>query len=431
MEINDLYNLVRGSAGICTDTRSIRNGEIFFALRGPTHDGNKYATAALAAGAAAAVTDDPSIKGAKIIGVADVLRTLTELAVIHRKSINVPVIAITGTNGKTTTKELITAVLSRKKKVHSTTGNMNNHIGVPLTLLSAPDDAGYLVTEMGANHLGEIASLCEIARPTHGIITNIGKAHIEGFGSFENVIAAKAELYLWLRKSGGTALFNERSSTLKELVYTIVVKAAPYSDPSGTDLIVDAAVNDGPFLNVTCAFGGHHYAFTTHLFGTYNLDNVRAAMALGIFFEVPADDIIDAISLYRPSNNRSQVKKTERNTLICDSYNANPSSMTKALAAFGETGAEKKMAILGDMLELGHETLTEHAMIIEVIESMGDTEVLLVGPVFMSLAKEKGIKAVVSSEEAREWLKKESPSGYTILVKGSRGMMLEKVYDLL
>jgi len=431
MELNELYSLVRSSAGICTDTRSLRKGEVFFALKGLSHDGNRYAASAIAAGAVAAVTDDPSLKGEKIIGVTDVLTTLTELAVIHRKTLQIPVIAITGSNGKTTTKELVTAVLSRKKKVHSTSGNMNNHIGVPLTLMTAPADSGFLVIEMGANHRGEIASLCGTAMPTHGIITNIGKAHIEGFGSYENVIAAKSELYLWLRHNGGIALFNECNATLTELVYHLVLKAVPYSDPGGTDLVVKAAVHDDPFLNVEVDYSGHRYAFTTHLFGSYNLDNVRAAMAVGIFFEVPMDEIIDAISLYRPSNNRSQIRKTERNTLICDSYNANPSSMSKALAAFGEISAEKKMVILGDMLELGHESLQEHANVIELLDSTAGLEVLLVGPVFISLAKGKRIKTFSSSVEAREWLSKENLSGYTVLVKGSRGMMLEKVYDVL
>ncbi len=431
MELNELYSLVRSSAGICTDTRSLSKGEVFFALKGPSHDGNRYATAAITAGAVAAVTDDPSLKGKNIIGVTDVLTTLTELAVIHRKTLQVPVIAITGTNGKTTTKELVTAVLSRKKKVHSTAGNMNNHIGVPLTLLGAPADTGYLVIEMGANHKGEIASLCRTAMPTHGIITNIGKAHIEGFGSFENVIAAKSELFQWLHNNGGIALYNENSTTLTELVYHLVLKAVPYSDPDGTDLVVKPVEHDDPFLNVGVDYTGHHYAFTTHLFGSYNLDNVRAAMAVGIFFGVPIDEIIDAISLYRPSNNRSQIRKTERNTIICDSYNANPSSMSKALAAFSEISAEKKIVILGDMLELGHESLAEHSRVIETLDAIEGLEILLVGPVFISLAKGKTMKTFSTSGEAREWLSKENLSGYTVLVKGSRGMMLEKVYDVL
>ena len=258
MEINTLYSLVRDAAGICTDSRTLRKGELFFALKGPAHDGNRFAAAAVAAGAVAAVTDDPSLRGEKIIRVSDVLKTMTELAVLHRKTIQVPVIGITGSNGKTTTKELITAVLSRKGKVHCTAGNLNNHIGVPLTILRTPAEAAYLVIEMGANHKGEIASLCETAMPTHGIITNIGIAHLEGFGSFENVIAAKSELYRWLRRSEGIAIFNEQNDLLKELIYTIVHKAVPYSDPSGTDLIVNESLNEGPLLNITVDHEGHH-----------------------------------------------------------------------------------------------------------------------------------------------------------------------------
>ncbi len=431
MELNDLYSLVRSSAGICTDTRTIRKGEVFFALKGPTHDGNKYAAAAVEAGAMAAVTDDPSLSGKAFIGVTDVLKTLTELAALHRLTMHVPVIGITGSNGKTTTKELITAVLSRKGKVHSTTGNLNNHIGVPLTILRTPADTAYLVIEMGANHTGEIASLCETAMPTHGIITNIGNAHIEGFGSYENVIKAKSELYRWLRRSDGIALFNEQDDLLRELIYTITHKAVPYSDPSGTDLIVSESVNDSPLLNVRADFEGHHYAFTTNLFGSYNLDNIRAAMATGVFFEVPFMEIIDAISLYQPSNNRSQLLKTGDNLLICDSYNANPSSMAKALKAFSELSADKKMVILGDMLELGAETVTEHMKVTEIVEKLESTEVCLVGPVFGSQAEGRNFRIFGSSSDARQWLKEASLSGYTILVKGSRGMMLEKIYDVL
>jgi UDP-N-acetylmuramoyl-tripeptide--D-alanyl-D-alanine ligase len=216
MELNELYSIVRNSAGIATDSRTVCKDQIFFALKGPAHDGNAHAAAAVKAGATAAVVDDPALKGEKYILVDDVLVTLSLLAMRHRRGITVPVIAITGSNGKTTTKELITEVLSMKKKVHSTTGNFNNHIGVPLTLLSSPDDMGFMVVEMGANHKGEIAGLCQIAMPTHGIITNIGRAHIEGFGSFEAVIAAKSELYKWLDGSGGTAIYNDENTPCRQ-----------------------------------------------------------------------------------------------------------------------------------------------------------------------------------------------------------------------
>ena len=431
MELIELYKLVRGSAGICTDTRSIRQGEIFFALKGPSHDGNRYATTAVMKGAVAAITDDKSLNGEKIIVVNDVLKTLTDLAVIHRKALTVPVIGITGTNGKTTTKELVTSVLSAKGRVHSTAGNLNNHIGVPLTLLSAPEDTIFLVVEMGANHRGEIESLCETARPTHGIITNIGKAHLEGFGSFDNLIATKTELYHWLKKEGGIAFFNERNPLLKELVFKILNKAVPYSGPSGTDIIVTTADKDDMFLNVAVDYQGQKHFFSTNLFGSYNLDNIRAAMAVGIFFGVPFDAIIAAISSYIPANNRSQVMKTDSNTLICDSYNANPSSMAKALASFSSLPAKKKMVILGDMLELGVDTVVEHKAIVESLDGFGEIEICLVGPNFGSVSNNKKINLFATSGELREWLKQTKLSGYTILVKGSRGMMLEKIYDVL
>jgi UDP-N-acetylmuramoyl-tripeptide--D-alanyl-D-alanine ligase len=431
METKELLALVRGSAGISIDSRSVKNGEIFFALRGPTHDGNRHASAALEAGAAAAVVDDHLLTGDSFIMVDNVLNTLSELAKCYRTTLSVPVIAITGTNGKTTTKELITAVLSKKKRVHATAGNLNNHIGVPLTLLSAPDDSGYLVVEMGANHMGEIAALCEIAMPTHGIITNIGKAHIEGFGSLENVKKTKAELYHWLRKSGGVAIYNENSSTLKELIFKIVHKAVPYSDPCGTDLIVKASGTDSLFLNVVADFRGHNYAFATSLFGSYNIDNVRAAMAVGILLEIPITDIIDAISAYKPSNNRSQVVNTGKNVLVCDSYNANPSSMERAIASFAAMKAEKKIIILGDMLELGPETLTAHAEIVGQLLLLEGIEVALVGPLFSRASAGRGIRAFSTIDEINKWLESTPPQGAHILVKGSRGMMLEKIYPLL
>lgn len=431
MEINELYRLVRSSAGICTDTRTLKTGEVFLALRGPNHDGNKYAAAAISSGAIAAITDDRSLQGAKIITVENTLQTLAGLATIHRKNIKVPVIAITGTNGKTTTKELISAVLSSKGRTYSTPGNLNNHIGVPLTLLAAPDDAAFIVIEMGANHKGEIASLCEVAMPSHGLITNIGKAHLEGFGSYNDIIEAKSELYHWLRKSGGIAFYNELNPTLKELIFHIVHKAVPYSDPTGTDLTVTAGSEGDLCISALADFEGRHYSFTTNLFGSYNIDNIRAAMAVGLFFGAPVEKIIEAISSYKPSNNRSQVRHTGKNTLICDSYNANPSSMARALSFFSETARGKRMVILGDMLELGRESLAEHARIIEILKTLDETEIYLVGPQFGSAATGSLINTVPGSEALKEVLRKKSPEGYTILVKGSRGMTLEKIYEVL
>ena len=431
MELNHLYSIVRNSEGIATDSRTVRPGQVFFALKGPAHDGNTHAEAAVRAGATAAVVDDPALRGEKFILVDDVLVTLSLLATRHRRGLTVPVIAVTGSNGKTTTKELITAVLSKKKKVHSTTGNFNNHIGVPLTLLSSPPDMGFMVVEMGANHKGEIAGLCQIAMPTHGIITNIGRAHIEGFGSFEDVKAAKSELYRWLGGSGGTALYNDQNSILKELVSAIVQNAVPYSRPAGSRLKVEVAQTESMFLAVKAVYEKHDYVFSTNLFGSYNIDNVWAAIATGLCFGVPLSDITDAISSYKPVNNRSQVADTGRNVLICDSYNANPSSMEMAISSFAALKAERKMVVLGDMLELGSESHSGHAAVIAQLRNLGNAEIVLIGPRFREVAGDIRARLFGSSDEMREWLAANSPEGYTILVKGSRGMALEKIYPLL
>ena len=430
MEIERLYALFRNSAGVTTDSRSVRKGEIFFALKGPTHDGNRHAVAALGDGALAAVVDDPSLCGERIIVVDDVLETMAALAACHRQRLQMPVIGITGTNGKTTTKELLTAVLSRKGRVHSTAGNFNNHIGVPLTLLSAPDDAVFLVVEMGANHVGEIAGLCAVAKPTHGIITNIGTAHIEGFGSFENVRKAKSELYQSLKENKGKVIFNDENPILSELA-AAAGNTVPYSAPGIHTLTARAVEGEGMLLSVEATIDGREYRFDTGLFGSYNLDNVRAAMAAGLLFEVPADDIVDAVSSYRPANNRSQVTETGRNTVIRDAYNANPSSMEKAIASFTALKAEKKMVILGDMLELGSESVAGHAAVVRQLRQIEGLLAVLVGPQFREAAAEFPSQLFGSSEAAAEWLRSENPEGYTILVKGSRGMALEKVYPLL
>jgi len=431
MDLNELYSIIRNSAGINTDTRSLAEGEIFFALKGPTHDGNRHASEAIAAGAVAAVVDDPSLKGDRYIVVDDVLQTLWSLATRHRKTLEVPVIAITGSNGKTTTKELITAVLSVKGRVHSTSGNFNNHIGVPLTILSATDDTQFLVVEMGANHKGEIAGLCTVAMPTHGIITNIGTAHIEGFGSFEEVRAAKSELYRWLQKSNGTAIFNDRNHTINELVKEILHTGVPYSSPAGSALEAEASDGDSMYLSVRATYEGRGYLFSTNLFGDYNIDNVKAAMAAGLLFGVPFGGIVSAISSYRPANNRSQVVDTGRNTVIRDAYNANPSSMEKAIASFARLKAAKKMVILGDMLELGSESRKGHEKIFRQAESLPATEICLVGPLFAEAAAGSRARLFRTSYEMSEWLTSNPLSGFAILVKGSRGMMLEKIYPLL
>ena len=429
-ELNRLYDLFRNSAGVTTDSRSVREGEIFFALRGPNFDGNRYASAALGAGALTAVVDDGSLAGDRYVVVDDVLDTLAALANYHRRRLDMPVIAVTGSNGKTTTRELIAAVLSKIKKTHSTAGNLNNHIGVPLTLLGTSRDAGFLVVEMGANHMGEIAALCEIAMPTHGIITNIGTAHIEGFGSPEGVREAKSELYRWLGRSNGIAIYNDDDPVLRDIV-SLAGEAVPYSSPAGRTLTAVQARNEDIFLVVNATIDDRSYSFETGLFGSYNIDNVRAAMAAGLLFDVAEPDIIDAISSFRPENNRSQVVDTGRNIVIRDAYNANPASMQKAIASFADLKGEKKMVILGDMLELGSESAAGHARVVDQLKNISGAVVLLAGPLFRKAAAETDALCFNSSDETAQWIRSFNPVGYNILVKGSRGMMMEKVYSLL
>ena len=326
MKTELLYELFKESKGIATDSRNVKKGEIFFALWGENYNGNKFAAEALEKGASYAVIDDPLFETEKTILVDDCLFELQALASHYRKELKIPVLAITGTNGKTTTKELLAAIMAKKLKVHYTKGNLNNHIGVPLTILSAPADTEMMIIEMGANHIGEIRTLCLIAKPDYGIITNIGTAHIEGFGSFEGVVKAKTELYEYLRKVNGIALYNDKNPLLAEKIFRIINRAVPFSDPTGIELIVEQMPSDLN-LKVSVTYQHHTYNLNTNLFGSYNLENVKAAIAAGLFFGVEMNDIADAVENYQPANNRSQVKITRNNTLICDSYNANPTSM--------------------------------------------------------------------------------------------------------
>ena len=352
------------------------------------------------------------------------------LAAHFRKDMKVPVLAITGTNGKTTTKELLAAILSKKFKVHFTKGNLNNHIGVPLTILSAPSDTEMLIIEMGASHIGEIRTLCLIAKPDYGIITNIGTAHIEGFGSFDGVIKAKTELYEHLRKVNGIALYNDKDPLLTEKIFKIINRAVPFSDPTGIDLLIDPLPSDIN-LKISITYLHHTYDLNTNLFGSYNLENVRAAIATGLFLGVEIKDIIDAVEKYQPADNRSQIKATKNNTLICDSYNANPTSMFVALESFSAIEADSKVVILGDMLELGDKSEEEHFKVLNALQSHFAETVLLVGPVFQKLSSKSGFKSFDHVDKLIEFLKNESLSGKTILIKGSRGIRLEKIYEFL
>lgn len=430
METEKLYRLFRESGGITTDTRSVRKGEIFFALWGEKFNGNEFASEALEKGASYAVIDDPVYESDRTILVDDCLAELQKLAAIHRKQLGVPVLAITGTNGKTTTKELTASVLSRKFKVHYTKGNHNNHIGVPLTILSAPEGTEMMIIEMGANHIGEIRALTRIAAPDYGIITNIGTAHIEGFGSFEGVVKAKCELFEYLREVNGVAIYDDNNPLLSEKIYKLVNRAVPYSDPTGTDLVVEA-LEPEINLNLTVFYQNKTFNVPTNLFGNYNLLNIKAAIATGLFFGVEIKDVLDAVSAYKPGNNRSQVRNTERNTVICDSYNANPVSMGMALKAFSQLKAESKTVILGDMLELGEKSREEHEKILGYLKTAGFTNVILVGEEFGRSAADFGFRSFADTAQLADFLAENELTGQNILVKGSRGIALEKIYDLL
>lgn len=430
MKTEQLFILFKESTGVTTDSRTVGKGQIFFALWGDNYNGNKFASEALAKGASWAVIDDPLFETEKTILVDDCLFELQALAAHFRKELNVPVLAITGTNGKTTTKELLAAILSKKFKVHFTKGNLNNHIGVPLTILSAPVDTEMMIIEMGASHIGEIRTLCLIAKPDYGIITNIGTSHIEGFGSIDGVVKAKTELYEYLRKVNGIALYNDKDPLLSEKIFKIINRAVPFSDPTGIDLLVERVSSDLN-LKISVTYLHHTFNISTNLFGNYNLENVKAAVASGLFLGVEINDVLDAIEKYQPANNRSQIKITKSNTLICDSYNANPTSLCLALESFSEIKADRKIIILGDMLELGEKSEEEHIKILNKLQSHIIEKALLVGPVFKKISLKSGFKAFNNVDELIDFFKHEPVKGSTILIKGSRGIRLEKVYDLL
>jgi len=352
---------------------------------------------------------------------------LQQLANHHRKQFRIPVLAITGTNGKTTTKELINAVLSKKYQTLATTGNLNNHIGVPLTLLKLKPDTEIAIVEMGANHLGEIDLLTRIAEPTHGIITNIGKAHLEGFGGFEGVVRAKTELYRYLKSRHGIVFVNNDNPLLVQ--YSNGMKVIHYKTGKTTG-IDEQNHPDDHYLRMEIKIDEQEITLSTKLFGSYNAENILAAACIGHFFGVEPEKIKEAIESYQPQNNRSQVLKTRSNLLILDMYNANPSSMEPALQDFAGSTYVRKVIVLGDMLELGSECDKEHQDILELIEKLGFTEVFLVGPVFTRLNTKREWLCFQDSELARMWLDHHRINEAVILLKGSRGIKLEKLVDL-
>ncbi len=412
---------------VSTDTRTITKNSIFIALKGETFDGNTYAEKALELGAACAVVDDDSVQAENCIHVENSLQFLQDLAHYHRMQLQIPVIGITGTNGKTTTKELVSAVLMQKYKVQYTRGNLNNHIGVPLTLLSITKDIDIAVVEMGANHPGEIKTLVNIASPTFGLITNVGKAHLLGFGSYENIIKTKTELYEYLASVDGTAFIDAENTHLMNNLRG-VKKLEQYSFGLNTPYrgtMIDKAI----YAAFTFTQGGQSVAIHSSLYGEYNAKNMLAAATVGTYFGVSMEQIKSAIEGYVPSNNRSQLQKTAKNTLILDAYNANPTSMRASLETFVNMDAPNKCAILGEMFELGESSGKEHISILEILRNSSVSNVILVG----NWPHIDGLQAhyFKTSEELRQQLVAKPIENATILVKGSHGVKLETVISAL
>ena len=427
MSIIDLYDLFIHNPQITTDSRNCPKGSIFFALKGDKFDGNQYAGKALASGCVYAVIDNPDYYiGERTILVDNVLKTLQQLAHHHRKVLGLPIIGITGTNGKTTTKELLAAVLSTKFNLLYTEGNFNNHIGVPLTLLRLTHDHEMAVIEMGASHPGDIKELVDIVHPNYGIITNVGRAHLEGFGSFEGVIRTKGELYDYIRRSKGKIFIKKENEYLQSIAKGI--EQITYGN--GDDAFASGqVVSCDPFLVFNWKQQGKLHTVETHMIGSYNLDNVLAAVAVGRFFKIPAERISRAIAAYEPTNNRSQFKKTENNELIIDAYNANPSSMKVALDNFITMPVQPKAIILGDMRELGPTSDELHAEVVEQIKKGQFDKVFLCGEHFSKVGKE--FSPFAPTEAMVEELRKQPLKGYHILIKGSHSMGLEKLADIL
>ena len=429
MEIANLYAIFRNHPTVTTDSRNIPANSIFFALKGDNFNGNAFANEAILKGAAYAVIDEPeSATNDKMILVEDVLLSLQQLAQYHRNQLGLPILAITGTNGKTTTKELITAVLSKKFRVNSTKGNLNNHIGVPLTLLSMSTETEFGVVEMGANHPGEIKILCEIANPDFGLITNIGKAHLEGFGSFEGVIKTKSEMYDFIRNNGGKCFVNVDNSLLTKQANHI--EQISYGKSTDYFMAGELASTDN-YLVVKALFQKGWLYLKSKLIGDYNFENLLAAACVGKYFEVDPLFIQEAIAEYSPSNNRSQLIQKVKNTIIMDAYNANPTSMMAALTNFAGIRHENKCIILGDMLELGTVSAEEHQKITDFIEEQKFSEVYLVGLQFKNTIDRTQKKKFDQVELLSNYLKTQPIENKLILIKGSRGIHLEKILELL
>lgn len=424
MNIEEIYQIYQQYPSIQTDSRKIKRNDLFFGLKGPNFNGNQFAEQALSTGAAYVIADEPvGFDDERIIKVNDVLKTLQQLAKYHREQFSIPFIAITGSNGKTTTKELLHGVLSTTYKTYTTTGNLNNHIGIPVTILKIKPDAEIAVIEMGANHQQEIEGYCQYTQPTHGLITNIGKAHLEGFGGEEGVKKGKGELFDYLKKNNGTVFVNTDDAAVYHLGKSInnsIFYGSKSEDAKGT-----IEKND-PYIEVKIE-DKHPFTIQTKIVGSYNLANVLASVCVGKYFKVEIEKIKSAIENYQPSNSRSQLIQKGSNSIILDAYNANPGSMKAAIENFAKMKGDKKILLLGSMMELGSESEKEHRAIISLIDENNWFAVVLVGENFREI-KNKYIN-FDNSLEAGNWLKNQNIENAQILIKGSRSMQMEKVLE--
>ncbi|MDR1180978.1 MAG: UDP-N-acetylmuramoyl-tripeptide--D-alanyl-D-alanine ligase [Bacteroidales bacterium] len=425
ISVNEMYPLFLQSNGVNTNTKTIMEGDMFFGLKGQNFNGNTFAYEALEKGASFVIVDEPEYKiDERCILVDDTLSTLQQLAHFHRSQLNIPVIGITGTNGKTTTKELINHVLSSKYKVYATQGNLNNHIGVPLTLLNIKaKDAQIAIVEMGASHIDEIKELCQLAEPNYGIITNIGKAHLEGFGSIDAIIQAKSALYQSIKAIDGILFVNSDDKLLMEL--SSGIRRITYGQSGECKGICG---DDNLFLKL----GLPDYALNicTQLTGDYNFYNVMVAIAVGVYFSVPIEQIKTALETYIPTNNRSQLVKKENKTIIIDAYNANPSSMESAICNFAKIPASSKVLLLGDMFELGENSVAEHQYIVDLIRKYAFKNVYLLGDEFAKTNAETSW-LYNDYEQLGVLLKKTLPSDAILLIKGSRAMKMEQFLNII
>jgi UDP-N-acetylmuramoyl-tripeptide--D-alanyl-D-alanine ligase len=437
MNIEQLYTVYRKHPVICTDTRKITESCLFFALKGDNFNGNEFALQAIESGSAFAIIDDSKYAvNEHFILVSDVLETLQDLSRFHRKMLSIPIIGITGSNGKTTTKELIRSVLSQKFRTFATEGNLNNHIGVPLSILSINDACEIAIIEMGANHQKEIGFLCEIAQPTHGLITNIGKAHLEGFGGIEGVRKGKGEIYEFISKTGAIVFLNADNAVLKEMCAERgVLNTVSYG--SSKDNFISAALkSSSPYLIIDWMAKSESlkdlsYTAESNLPGIYNFDNIVCAICIGSYFKLSPGQINTGISSYHPLNNRSQLLKTEKNTIICDYYNANPSSMLVALDNLESMNAASRAMILGDMFELGKEAEKEHQLILNKAMAASSSRKIFIGEEFYKLKGSKAAEFFRTVHDAEQALAENPILASTVLVKGSRGMKLETLLKLL